>query len=1176
MPFKKILLLFFLFFTSVNAFADVFVVTSNADSGPGTLRDALTQAAANGTAVKDYINFNIADQSEAGRTITISSALPYITSNLVIDGTTQPGNNFGVSDAKVILQPISTTSPFNAFVLLDVDGFEIYGLYVRDFFGRFISGTIYTPASVLYIEASKNVQVGAPGKGNVFVNNGYIGSTYPVSLKSNNQPAWGVENLKVYSNFFGFEPDGKSLRGTANGLAGGFDISYCKGVIEFGGANTNQRNIFGNALMYITGFWTDRNRLFNSSFLIENNYFNYDINGNSVTIPSVNTSNIYAIFFDISRWIYYYETLSYPYSFQILNNKIQSPYGITLGKISGDFIFQGNQVKNENAFTQYVIGGIGCTSTNGSITIGGEGTGEPNSLYGTELDLLSRKSVLIQRNSIYCVNTNRGIWYPAVPYLDPPLALPIVNITGINATSVNGTATPLSKVELFWDDDCSQCQPLTYITTVNADVNGNWQYSGAVQKGVIASATLNGFTSLFTQSASLNVNTYANYQVTHASCGQKGSILGLTFQNSGGYHWKNSNGDIIGTSQQISGLVPGKYTLTAENGTCSTDYTFQIYDATPQIIDANKHVTQPSCGLKNGSVTYLSLSANNNAVYQLDYTSYTYKWTDASGTVRSTGFDLTNVEAGTYHLEVTYKSGCKATYDITLTNTTGPNINPATVTITPSNCGQSTGSITGMTTTGTGAITYSWKNAQQQQVAITKDLLNQPAGSYTLQVNDQSSCGSITSAPIAIPEANGITIDTSAKAQTQAICGQNNGGSITNIKVAGATTYQWIDAGGNTVGSNVDLTNVAAGRYYLTASNAFCSKQTIVFTVTQQANTTNYLGLTKKLINASCGLNNGSIQVIFMNNPPVLPVKYRWVDSKGQTLSTTGATLSNIDAGTYAIYATDANGCEKYLISYSIGRDPALTVTTNNVQLTDDHCQTATGSIKGIGYTGKTPVNFTWTDASGAVVANTIDLAGIKAGTYNIKITDGSGCEQDLSYTINNTDTAVPLPSVSNVQLCTPGAALVAVNNPSSLYGFKLYDNATNTTPIAQNISGKFNVVISANRSYFISQYIGDCESSRAEIKIGLGLSKLSIANTFTPNNDGINDTWKITGMENYPEGTVQIYNRTGQLVFESKGYTFPFDGRTKGQDLPVGSYYYIINLNTKCDVISGSITLVR
>ncbi len=91
-----------------------------------------------------------------------------------------------------------------------------------------------------------------------------------------------------------------------------------------------------------------------------------------------------------------------------------------------------------------------------------------------------------------------------------------------------------------------------------------------------------------------------------------------------------------------------------------------------------------------------------------------------------------------------------------------------------------------------------------------------------------------------------------------------------------------------------------------------------------------------------------------------------------------------------------------------------------------------------------------------------------------------------------------------------------------------------------------------------------------------MGISALDIANTFTPNADGINDVWKITGIENSPNATVQVFNRTGQLVFNSKGYATPFNGTSNGRDLPIGNYYYIINMGSACSVLSGTITIIR
>jgi hypothetical protein len=75
----------FFVLSGIYCYADVFIVTSNADSGPGTLRDAIIQSVANGVIVRDSIIFNLADNSVAGRTITLLSPLPVLASNTAVN-----------------------------------------------------------------------------------------------------------------------------------------------------------------------------------------------------------------------------------------------------------------------------------------------------------------------------------------------------------------------------------------------------------------------------------------------------------------------------------------------------------------------------------------------------------------------------------------------------------------------------------------------------------------------------------------------------------------------------------------------------------------------------------------------------------------------------------------------------------------------------------------------------------------------------------------------------------------------------------------------------------------------------------------------------------------------------------------------------------------------------------
>jgi gliding motility-associated-like protein len=90
-------------------------------------------------------------------------------------------------------------------------------------------------------------------------------------------------------------------------------------------------------------------------------------------------------------------------------------------------------------------------------------------------------------------------------------------------------------------------------------------------------------------------------------------------------------------------------------------------------------------------------------------------------------------------------------------------------------------------------------------------------------------------------------------------------------------------------------------------------------------------------------------------------------------------------------------------------------------------------------------------------------------------------------------------------------------------------------------------------------------------------LPKIYIPNTFTPNNDGVNDFWEIKGLSEYRNCQVTIFNRWGQQVYHSTGYNKPFEGLSpSGEELPVATYYYIIQLRQTEAPLSGSVTIVR
>ena len=1136
-----------------NAFSETFVVTSNADSGVGTLRDALQKAAANGIGEKDYIHFNLPGSTEAQRTITLKTGLEYLTSNIVIDGTTQAGSGFGISDAKVIIQPQSLTLPFAAFVLIDTDGFELYGCYVRDFQGSIVYGQDgggMAPAPAIYVENAKNVQIGAPGKGNVIVNNGYIIYTSPVSLKNGTTlPESGVENLKVFSNILGFEPDGKTSRDVLFGYNGGMNLNYCKGRIEIGGADISKRNVIGGTNC-ITSQFASLDRLFESHFLIQNNYFGYNFNGATISLPSFYDGMIYAINFNNFS---FYGSDYYPYSFDVLDNKIQGSYSTFIQMVSGRINFQGNRIVRESypGVPSYPAG-IHLTS-NDNVKVGGENSGEPNFISGQQLAVVSPTSILVQRNSIFCVN----IRPEERVYVTPSTLIPEIEIKQMTATFVSGTATPFSRIELFWDDDCERCQPVSYITTVDADANGLWKYEGNIQKAIIATATRNGFTSMYTMPI-----LYGYTDILNATCGNSnGSIVGQRFKNVAGYEWTDEQNKVVSNDPDLENMPAGKYRLTLLNSSCSETYDYEILDGTPKFDDQHIKIQNPSCGMNNGSVTYLNL-LNESIPYKV-------RWTDKKGRERGNSLDLIDVEEGTYFVEASYND-CIVKYGpVVLTNQTGPSIDLSHALFKEASCNVSNGSITNVKVTGTGNITYTWKNAAGVTVSTTKDLIGVQSGWYALEVKDGTACPVLGSGPVQVKETNGITIDEANAKLIPVACNSTSGG-ITGLIVTGATTYKWMNQANQEVGHSLNLTGIGVGKYYLLASNVTgCTKQSQIYEV-KELPATRFDVQAVGGNSSYCNQPDGTL-TIKING--LQPSGVRWVNASGITVGNSMTLTAS--AGSYKLYLTDNNNCESFYREFSILNIAAAVINRDEEKVTNDQCNLGKGSIKAPGISGIPPYYYSWSDSNGKLIGSGPMLENIPAGNYSLMITDALVCsKQTILYTVLNEDKVLLPPILSDLKICAPGDAFIQVTQPGT-GTYILYND--NGSRLDQNTSGIFKVNVINSQNYFVKQIVGLCESPATKIRVTIeneGLSKLS--NAISPNNDGHNDLWLIPDMINYPEGTVLIFNRYGQKVFASTGYRQPFDGRLNGKDLPVGTYYYIIDLKKGCGLLKGSITIIR
>jgi gliding motility-associated-like protein len=1157
----SLLVLFILTVLCNVAMGATFIVTSNADTGPGTLREALANAAGNGTTTPDVIQFNLPGTLVSDRTIRLKTQLPAVTSNLTIDGTSQPGVAFGISDARVIIEPETSPAYFNCLLINgDVNNggataksIAIYGLYIRNFakITSFANPDYGQGSGILIQGDASSIIIGAPGKGNVISGNinGIVNNSYYYST--------GLADILIQSNIIGLLDDSYTAASNITGVS----LVVSK-TATIGGTAANMGNIIS---ANVTNINIIRGYNFNvtpSVVNIQNNKIGTDYTGKK------DFKNI--LLFQQSAFIKacgINVTTDYT-TVNIIANIIsgQRYCGIYIEKAT--FNITGNKIGTDISGTANLGNGEGIRAGESSSgTIGGTAAADKNYIgynqYGIEA--LNSSHTLITRNSIFC-NSDYGI--SAISYY---YQVPFVQVLNFGGTTVSGIATPNSAIELFFSDDCGTiCQGKTYITTVQSDASGKWTYSGSITKAVIATATdannnTSPFSSLVIRESDVVVKNY--------TCAYQGSI---TIQQSISgllYHWdkKEQNGTLspIADGQAAKNLLPGTYQLTAQypGGCQKVTQLFEIKDSRIKI--QNVIIPVPECRQKQFPFDVNFTGGTGNV---------TFAWKDKNGNIAATSkFDY--LPEGTYTLTISDEAGCAVTSSpaITIKAKPGPDYDLSTMQVAPARCGVADGSITNITTTvGIGTLSYKWLDAQGNTAGTSKNLTGVKGGYYTLVLMDQSECSPYSTPPIFIYETNSVII--SGGFTIPAKCGENNG-AISGVFVQNADKKQWYDPNGNPIPTdqnNLNLTGLADGTYRLNALNTVtnCSNDAyfIVTRLIPQVFTINNLIITP----ATCGLNNGSLHVDF--KAPILPTAYQWLDAN-KTPIINNADVTGAAPGNYYLQTTDINGCISIMGSSLIDNTPLLQfLTTNNLVAKTDQCDQLLGSITGIDVTGGVlPYKFVWTDADGNIAGNDKDLVNKGKGTYSLIVTDATSCAVPLTYSADiGNEKFVPNPPVLNDQrICVPGNVGISVLNKTT-GTYNLYVDATSTTPLESNTTGNFTVLIKETSDYYLSYSIGSCESPRTKTHIEVVLVDVKFANTITPNGDGINDYWKITGLEKFPGTLVQIFSRSGQKVFESKEYATSFNGSYNGWLLPSGVYYYIINLNTPCKLLSGNLTLLR
>ena len=180
-------------------------------------------------------------------------------------------------------------------------------------------------------------------------------------------------------------------------------------------------------------------------------------------------------------------------------------------------------------------------------------------------------------------------------------------------------------------------------------------------------------------------------------------------------------------------------------------------------------------------------------------------------------------------------------------------------------------------------------------------------------------------------------------------------------------------------------------------------------------------------------------------------------------------------------------------------------------------------------------------------------------------------CESEAVEVVAQAYPVPPASITTDTTLVALGTSLTlnAPTDPSYRYRWTPSESLNNDT-VASSLATPED-----NTTYTLTITTPEGCSSSASVEI-IVQKVLLIPNTFTPNGDGVNDTWIVTNLERFPGSTLRIFDRWGQTVLESTNYDQSWQGRFQGKDLPEDTYFYLIDKGNGDPPRRGSLTIIR
>ena len=442
------------------------------------------------------------------------------------------------------------------------------------------------------------------------------------------------------------------------------------------------------------------------------------------------------------------------------------------------------------------------------------------------------------------------------------------------------------------------------------------------------------------------------------------------------------------------------------------------------------------------------------------------------------------------------------------------------------------------------------------------------SGQYTITIASQDGCSKTASAFVDTPE----SIEFSFTTQNVSCNGLSDALVIITEIEGGTEPFDTtLYFASNPTDSLGGLDNLSADDYIITLTDSLGCFSSDTFTITQPDS----LKLSiDTALSCSCGnVCDGVIRFTPTGGTP----NYQYLLTPGNVFGPAFGVVNGLCADDYELFLIDANGCrDSALVTISKPTPLEIVIDTIRPKCTG----TIDGSVTLNPTGGNGELTLSVTPDTYEFTPDTIDIAdsSYTAYTFNpigedtlyLELSDANGCRiLDTLEIIPIEITDMILTMSSTPETCwneRNGTATVAVQNGNPPYSFSWDDNDNQQSATAMGLPPNSDYTVTVTDAH-------GCLLSESVFVEG-NMECFFISTGITPNGDGVNDTWVLGGFEYYPECKVNVFNRWGQLMFTSIGYTSPWDGRYNGEPLPVADYYFTIDYSEEKDVIMGTVTL--